>query len=68
MIPYFRPKLSDLFTLSQRQLLENHTLAFRAAHAYKAHIWQYVHPPPVQPLIYSRGTYWLVWLRGWVCI
>ena len=26
MIPYSRPKLSDLYTLSQRKLLENHTL------------------------------------------
>ena len=26
MIPYSRPKLSDLNTLSQRKLLENHTL------------------------------------------
>ena len=26
MIPYFRPKLPDLYTLSQSKLLENHTL------------------------------------------
>ena len=26
MIPYFKPKLSDLYTLSQSKLLENHTL------------------------------------------
>ena len=26
MIPYSRPKLSDLYTLSQSKLLENHTL------------------------------------------
>ena len=26
MIPYFRPKLSDLYTLSHSKLLENHTL------------------------------------------
>ena len=25
-MPYFRPKLSDLFTLSQSKPLENHTL------------------------------------------
>ena len=42
MIPYSRPKLSDLYTLSQSKLLENHTLT--AAHTYIAHIWQ--HPPP----------------------
>ena len=27
MIPYSRPKLSDLYTLSQSKLLENHTLS-----------------------------------------
>ena len=26
MIPYSRPKVSDLYTLSQSKLLENHTL------------------------------------------
>ena len=26
MIPYSRPRLSDLYTLSQSKLLENHTL------------------------------------------
>ena len=26
MIPYSRPKLSDLYTISQSQLLENYTL------------------------------------------
>ena len=26
MIPYYRPKHSDLYTLSQSKLLENHTL------------------------------------------
>ena len=26
MIPYSRPKLSDLYTLSQSKLLENHSL------------------------------------------
>ena len=26
MIPYSRPKLSDLYTLTQSKLLENHTL------------------------------------------
>ena len=26
MIPYSKPKLSDLYTLSQSKLLENHTL------------------------------------------
>ena len=42
MIPYSRPKLSDLYTLSQSKLLE--TIPFMAAHTYIAHIWQ--SPPP----------------------
>ena len=42
MIPSSRPKLSDLYTLSQSKLLENHTLHSGTYHI--AHIWQY--PPP----------------------
>ena len=41
MIHYSRPKLSDLYTLFQRKLLENHTLT--AADSCIAHIWSY--PP-----------------------
>ena len=37
MIPYSRPKRSDLYTLS---------IPFTAAHTYIAHIWQYPPPPP----------------------
>ena len=44
MIPSTRPKLSDLYTLSQSKLPENHTLT--AVHTYVAHIWQYPPPPP----------------------
>ena len=44
MIPYSRPKLSDLYTLSKSKLLE--TIPFTAAHTYIAHIWQYPPPPP----------------------
>ena len=40
MIPYSTPKLSDLYTLSQSKLLENHTL-----HCGTYHIWQYSPPP-----------------------
>ena len=41
MIPYSRPKLSDLYTLSHSKLLENPTL-HRGMHiTYIAHIWQY---------------------------
>ena len=44
MIPYSRPKLFDLYTLSQSKLLENHAIPFTAAHAYIAHTWQYPNP------------------------
>ena len=65
MIPSSRPKLSDLYTLSQSKLLESHTL--HRAHTYIAHIWQYPPPPPwmgnrpprkkkiANPLGYARG-------------
>ena len=44
MIPYSRPKLSDLYALSQRKLLENHTLQSGTyLHTPK---WQY--PPGTQ--------------------
>ena len=42
MIPSSRPKLSDLYTLSQSKMLENHTL-----HSSKPiidHLWR--NPPP----------------------
>ena len=48
MIPYFRRRLSDLYTLSQSKLLENHTLH---SGTYRAHIsysspYMAVPPPP----------------------
>ena len=45
MIPYSRPKLSDLYTLSQSKLLENHTL-HSSTYTYISHLWQYLPPPP----------------------
>ena len=45
MIPYSRPKRSDLYTLSQSKLLDNHTLHSGTAYLYSA-IWQYSPPPP----------------------
>ena len=45
MIPYSRPKLSNLYTLSQSKQLEKHTLHSYTLHSYIAHIWQY--PPPL---------------------
>ena len=41
MIPYSRSKLSDLYTLSQSKLLENHTLHSGIYSPYMA-----VPPPP----------------------
>ena len=38
MIRYSRPKVCDVYTLSQSKLLENHTLP--VAHTHIAHIWQ----------------------------
>ena len=62
MIPYSRPKLSDLYTLSQSKLLENHTL----------HSGTYLYSPPgggtlgisgwgcatgtLEPLTYTRAS------------
>ena len=43
MIPYSRPKRSDLYTLSKSKLLENHTL-HSGTYLY-SHIWQYPPPP-----------------------
>ena len=49
MIPYSRPKLSDLYTLSQSlKLLENHTLP-SGTYLYMAHIWQSLPPWALTP-------------------
>ena len=56
MIPYSRPKLSDLYTLSQSKLLV--TIHSTAAHTYMAHIWQYPSPP---------GTSAVYWLKMKIC-
>ena len=57
MIPYSRPKLSDLYTLSQSKLFV--TIHSTAAHTYMAHIWQYPPPPP--------GTSAVYWLKMKIC-
>ena len=44
MIPYSRPKLSDLYTVSQRKLLENYTL-FSRTYLYSLP-YMAVPPPP----------------------
>ena len=55
MIPFSRPKLSDLYTLSQNKLLENHTLhsgaylysPYMAVNSQKERTDQFPpHPPP----------------------
>ena len=45
MIPYSRPKLSDLYTLSQSKLLENHTL-HSGTYLYSSYM---AVPPPSPP-------------------
>ena len=40
MIPYSRPKLSDLYTLSQSKLLQNHTL-----HS-GTYLYTFIYTPP----------------------
>ena len=44
MIPYSRPKRSDLYTPPRVNCFK--TIPFTAAHTYIAHIWQYSPPPP----------------------
>ena len=45
MIPYSRPKLSDLYTLSQGKQLENHTL-HSGTYLYSPYLEV---PPPASP-------------------
>ena len=52
MIPYSRPKHSDLYTLSLCKLCLK-TIPFTAAHTYIAHIRQY--PPPRAKIALSAG-------------
>ena len=47
MIPYSRPKLSDLYTLSQSNLLENHILH---SGTYLYGPYMAVPPPPARDL------------------
>ena len=44
MIPYSRPKLSDIYTISQSKLLENHTL-HNGTYLYSS----YMPVPPLPP-------------------
>jgi len=47
MIPYSRPKCSDLWAIYIPYPRVNclKTIPFTLAHTYIAHIWQYPHPP-----------------------
>ena len=45
MIPYSRPKLSDLYTLSQSKLLGNHYTLHRGTYLYSPYMA--VLPPPL---------------------
>ena len=46
MIPYTKPKLSDLYILLQNNLLENRILHIGTyLYTYIAHTWQYPPPP-----------------------
>ena len=54
MIPYSRPKLSDLYTLSQSNLLENHIL-HRGTYLYSPYM---AVPPPPQPQGFVDVNFW----------
>ena len=53
MIPYSRPKLSDLYTLSQSRLLENPTLQ---SGTYLYSPLMAVPPPPRPPSVGHRSS------------
>ena len=63
MIPYSRPEISDLYTLSQSKLLENHTL-HSGTYLYSPYMAvppRATHPPTDLPtsLPQPKGTYLL---------
>ena len=58
MIPYSRPKRSDLYTLSWSKIL------FTAAHSHIAHIWQAVPPPPRASLSSGCLSSLFLWSRN----
>ena len=55
MIPYSRPKLSDLYTLSQSKLLENHTL-HSGTYLYSPYMT--VPPPPLDHCLVLESDVW----------
>ena len=54
MIPYSRPKLSDLYTLSQSKLLENHNLQ-SGTYLYSPYMAVSPPPPPWGRIFASKG-------------
>ena len=67
MIPYSRPKHSDLYTSPRVKCLK--TIPFTVSHTYIAHIWQYPPAPPgVFPLreteLWSKQKTMGQWVRG----
>lgn len=54
MIPYSRPKFSDLYTVSQRKLLENYTL-FSCTYLYSLPYMAVPPAPPPSPRVFCRN-------------
>ena len=68
MILSSRPKLSDLYTLSQSKLLENHTLH---SGTYLYSPYMAVNPPPPHRLEVIKGTQKyerMIWEKGAVAV
>ena len=51
MTPYSRPELSDLYTLSQTKLLEDHTF-HTGTYLYRRPYMAVPPPPPIHMIIY----------------
>ena len=58
MIPYSRPKLSDLYTLSQSKLLQNHTL-HSSTYLYSPYM---ALPPRGLEIIFLSAGYATFWM------
>ena len=75
MMPSSRPKLSDLYSLSQRKLLK--TIPFTAAHTYIVQYHSTLPPPPTRPKtnhqrdnsnekrIYCKFSFKIITLIAW---
>ena len=58
MIPYSRSKLSDLYSLSQCKLLENHTL-HSSTYLYSPYLAVNPPPPPQSRAIAKVFIFWV---------